>query len=75
MRYSISFLIFCLTLFIVINTNGQTPSYDTIKVMSYNTLNYGFSASGDCPSLNTQNKHLSILKLLLIMLNLIYWDW
>jgi endonuclease/exonuclease/phosphatase family metal-dependent hydrolase len=31
--------------------------YDTIKVMSYNVLNYGFPATTNCPALITANKH------------------
>ena len=33
------------------------PVNDTVKVMSYNVLNYGFPSTGDCPALITADKH------------------
>jgi endonuclease/exonuclease/phosphatase family metal-dependent hydrolase len=36
---------------------GQLQAYDTLRVMTYNTLNYGFPATGSCPALLTESKH------------------
>ena len=33
-------------------------SYDTVKIMTYNTGNYGFPATVDCPALISANKHI-----------------
>jgi len=37
---------------------AQQTSLDTLRIMSYNTLNYGFASSDDCPALITDNKNI-----------------
>ncbi len=44
-------------LFIFFHSNAQSSQTDTLKIMTYNTLNYGFSSSSSCPALITANKH------------------
>ena len=50
----------CLCFLIFTNltpVNAQIFQNDTLKIMSYNTLNYGFAATTQCPALITANKH------------------
>ena len=58
----------CLTLFFCILIMHLSASAqhacDTIKVMSYNTLNYGFPATSDCPAMLTANKHTWLRKII-----------
>ena len=37
--------------------HGQSFQYDTLSIVTYNTLNYGFHPTSHCPSLITSNKH------------------
>ena len=52
----ILFAVFALALntFLAQAQNG----YDTVRVMTYNTDNYGFPATVDCPALISANKHI-----------------
>lgn len=46
------------------SSDAQSSQWDTIKVMTYNTLNYGFPATGSCPTLLTESKHLYLQTIL-----------
>lgn len=48
---------FVLLLFVFSFSHAQSFQKDTLKIMSYNTLDYGFSSSSNCPALITANKH------------------
>lgn len=55
MKYPLFFLLF-LSILGIAPVCAQTSAYDTLRVLSYNTLNYGFTSSS-CPALITDNKH------------------
>jgi hypothetical protein len=45
-----------LLLFVFSYSYAQSVQTDTLKIMAYNTLNYGFPATSSCPALITANK-------------------
>ena len=50
-------IISALLLFFFSYSYAQSFQTDTLKIMAYNTLNYGFPATSSCPALITANKH------------------
>ena len=46
-----------LLLFVFSFSYAQSIQKDTLKIMSYNTLDYGFPSTSNCPGLITANKH------------------
>ena len=52
-------LFFSGTVCLILSIHGysQPGVPDTLTILSYNTLNYGFAADGSQPTLNTQSKH------------------
>ena len=43
---------------------GQSVQTDTLKIMTYNVLNYGFPSTSGCPTLITANKHIYLKTIL-----------
>lgn len=48
---------YCVVVFLVCFSSSAFAQIDTVKVMTYNVLNYGFPATNGCPTLITANKH------------------
>jgi hypothetical protein len=46
-----------LLLFLFSYSFAQSQQTDTLKIMTYNVLNYGFPSTSGCPTLITANKH------------------
>jgi hypothetical protein len=56
-RFILSFFFMIVSVGSSVSVFAGTGNWDTLKVMSYNTLNYGFPATGACPALLTSLKH------------------
>ena len=50
--------LFCLAALLTLTEATFGQAYDTLRVMTYNVLNYGFPATGSCPALLTESKHI-----------------
>ncbi len=61
-KLAVIYTAFCI-LSIPLSVAAQQAN-DTIRVMSYNTLNYGFPATSGCPALLTANKHVWLRKII-----------
>ena len=56
MRFTLTLLKYIFPVLIISQINAQNLT-DTLRVMTYNTLNYGFDATNKCPELNTRKKN------------------
>ena len=63
MKHKLPAIYIICCLLVNLPASGQ-HAYDTVQVMSYNTLNYGFPATSNCPTLLTQNKHAWLKKII-----------
>ena len=58
------FILYCSIICVLISSQAQAFTTDTLKIMSYNTLNYGFQSSSSCPGLLSFKKHKYLREIL-----------